>query len=206
MRAKAVFFSTIFIPLKWESAWRPPWDIWEGADEGCSEEFAERTENRRSRSPSLDLSSTKPSICIKSYLVSKHLFIVITHQGNIRKLLNRRGEFISLLFTPGPVLAQIGGVREGDREGENSFIWIKQSNKKDLHTEEVSEGGGGALPEVLPAEVVLLRSLHCATQTRQVQFKTKQQSLLTENRFSFKSLADWKQIFLQKPRTINLNI
>jgi len=68
----------------------------------------------------------------QDHLVSKHLFIVITHQGNIRKL---------------------------------------------LHTEEVSEGGGGALPEVLPAEVVLLRSLHCATQTRQVQFKTKQQSL-----------------------------
>ena len=34
---------------------------------------------------------------------------------------------------------------------------------KDLHSEEVSEGGGGALPEVLPAQVVLLRGLHGAT-------------------------------------------
>ena len=85
------------------------------------------------------------------------MFIVITHQGNIRKILDRRGQ---------------GGGSEGREQ-----LHFKNLIKKDLHTEEVSEGGGGALPEVLPAEVVLLRSLHCATQTRQVQFKTKQNSL-----------------------------
>ena len=55
-----------------------------------------------------------------------------------------------------PILTQIVGVKEGDR-------FIRNKHKKDLHTEEVSEGGGCALPEVLPAQVVLLRSLHCTT-------------------------------------------
>ena len=119
--------------------------------------------------------------------MGKHLFIVITHQGNIRKLLNRRVKFITSLFTHARVLAH--GGEGGGREQLNL-----NPVKKDLHIEEVSEGGGRALPEVLPAEVVLLRSLHSKSpiQTSSVEFKLKQHSLIfilqTENKFSFKRL------------------
>ena len=128
----------------WGSGWRPRWDIWAGAGEGWLPGFAGRKENKRSGSPSLKFFlDWAPMNRIKRYLVGRDLLVIVTHQGDIRKLLGRRGESI-LIFVP--------------EEKRTSPRRVQV--KKHLHSEKVSEGWGGALPEVLPAQVVLLRGLH----------------------------------------------
>ena len=108
---------------------------------------------------------TKATLWANTCLSSSHT--KVTSENSWKEEVN-----LSLFYTQPSFSSLWSGPRKGGRT--SSFvnpIW------KHLHTEEVSEGGGGALPEVLPAQVVLLRSLHVATLKLKHQTLNKKSSV-----------------------------